>query len=111
MITAIVAIGSMISYQYFNLKGISLDAMWFVANSFAIAVFAITSMRKSDKTFVSSISVLVTAFYSAIAIMYVSRWVMLGDGSTNYYTAICISAVLTFLYLVIHVIRSKHKCV
>jgi hypothetical protein len=41
------------------------------------------------------------SFFTATVFIYVYRWVIFGDGSTNYYTAICISTVLTFIYTII----------
>jgi hypothetical protein len=109
-ITAILSILAFMTYQYVLVeKGKDISELYFVALSVTTAVFAFFSIRENDSFFVSSIVVLCASFFVAMSLIYIWRWIILGDGSTNFYTAVCISAVLTFIYLIIYGIREYKR--
>lgn len=108
-IAAIVSVSSFLIYQYMLVtKKVDISELYFISLSLSVAAFAFLSLRKGDTIFDNSLVVLCGTFFCVIVIIYVYRWVLFGDGSTNYYTAACISAILTFIYTICYVIfRSK----
>lgn len=105
-IVAILSMASLMVYQYFMVKrGINLSELYFISISLSISAFCFLSMKKGDNIFVSSLSVLCGSFFIGVVVIYLLRWVMLGDGSTNYYTAIMVSTILTFIYLICYAIK------
>jgi len=102
-IVAILSISSFCLYQYFLVeKGIDLSELYFISLSLSTAAFAYLSLKKTDTLVVNSLVVLCATFFIVVVGIYMYRWVMLGDGSANYYTAACISAILTFIYTIIY---------
>jgi hypothetical protein len=99
-IAALFAISALLAYHHFShVKGIELNELWFIVMSGTTAIFGFISMSKKDSVFVSSLVLLCSLFYTFIPMIFIYRWCIQGEGSTNYYIAIYISAVLTFLYL------------
>ena len=114
VIVAILIILALVVFQYeFTTNGVKLNELYFISNSIAISFFTLTSIRKNDNVFVSSVLVLCAAFFLSTVLIYIKRWLFLGDGSTNYYIAISISTIVTFLYLITYVInrfiKRKHS--
>ncbi len=100
-ITALLGISAFMYYQYEYLRtGMKPNELFFIASSLCIASFAFLSIEKDDPVFIRSLIVLCSTFFLMVIVIYFKRWVIEQNGSTNYYTALCISAIFTFLYLV-----------
>jgi hypothetical protein len=102
-IAAILAVGSFVFYQYMvSFKGIDMSEWYFIASALSIAAFALISIRKSDPIIVNSFIILCASFFITAVGIYINRWIIWGDGSTYYFTALSISAIITFIYTVFH---------
>ena len=100
-ISAIVGIPIFIFYQWEYLRtGMKPNEFYFIGSSVLIAVLYFLIIAKDDPTFIRSLLILSSTFFLMVTYIYIRRWVMEGDGSTNYYTALCWSAILTFIYLI-----------
>lgn len=106
-IAAIVSVCAFLYYQHALMNGNVIldeydlyDEFYFITISLSISAFAFLSIHKDDGALIKSLLVLCSTFFAAIVIVYGYRWVLFGDGSANYYTAVCISAVLTFIYTI-----------
>ena len=106
LIASILAVFTFVYYQYVYVNtGVKLNELYFICSGLSVSAFSFMSIKWKDPVFVTSVQLLCSSFFLVVVFMYVYRWVIVGDGSTNYYTAACISAVLTFLYSTYHVIR------
>lgn len=102
LIASILSISAFLSYQYALVTcGVDLSELYFVAMGLSISVFCFMSIRKDDKGSTSSFMVLCGTFHIITVLVYLYRWVLLGDGSTNYYTAFCLSVIITIIYILI----------
>jgi len=107
-ISSILAISAFMYYQYAYMNtGVLPDELFFIGSALSISAFALLSIKWTDGIFVTSLQLLASSFFSVVVFIYVYRWVLFGDGSTNYYTAACWSAILTFIYLIYYVIRNN----
>lgn len=107
---AILSILSLVAYQYVRAnKGVELNELYFVIMSLSIAAYSFSSITKKDTLFASSMNILSGSFFISTVIIYLKRWVICGDGSTNYYTAICIATILTFIYLICYAIKHNRN--
>lgn len=109
VILGVLAIFAFLYYQYEYVRtGNKPNEIFFIASCISISGYSLFSLRQYDSVFVSSITILCSSFFGAVIGIYMWRWVLLGDGSTNYYTAICISAVFTLIYSILYAIL-RHK--
>ena len=100
-IAAILGISIFIIYQWEYLRtGMKPNELYFTGSSVLISVLALLSIDKDDNRFVRSLLVLLSTFLLMVVLIYFKRWIIERDGSTNYYTALCFSAIFTFLYLI-----------
>ncbi len=74
-----------------------------------MAAFAFLSIEKTDPIFIRSLIILFGVFFIMIDFIYIKRWVIEGDGSSNYYIALCYSAAFTFIYLLYTLIEKYLK--
>lgn len=108
--TVLFGIGTYMFYQYeFMMSQVRHDELYFIVTSICIAVFAFLSIEKTDPVFVRSLIILFSVFFVMVDLIYVKRWVIEGDGSSNYYIALCHSAGFAFLYLIYTVIEKYLK--
>lgn len=109
-VSAILAVSSFVFYQYMiSFKGIDMSEFYFIASALSISIFAATSIKKSDSILVVSMIVLCISFFVTAVVIYIYRWVLFGDGSTYYFTALSISAVISFIYTLGHSIYYVFK--
>jgi hypothetical protein len=102
-IAAILAVGAFVLYQYMiSFKGIDLSELYFIASALSISAFAFISIKKSDPIIVRSLVILCASFFGVAVWVYIYRWVIFGDGSTYYFTALSVSAVVSFIYTIIN---------
>lgn len=109
-IAAILSIISFIAYQFWRISyGYDLSELYFIALSLTTSAFCFLSLRKKDNIFVNSLVILCGSFFGATVIIYVYRWVIFGDGSNNYYTALCFSAIATLIFTIIDTIYGRNR--
>ena len=95
-------------YEYMTSK-VRHDELYFIVTSICMAVFAFLSIEKTDPVFVRCTLVLWGVFFIMVDIIYIKRWILEGDGSSNYYISLCHSAIFTFLYLIYTVVEKYLK--
>ena len=109
-IAAIISVGSFVFYQYMTAyKGMDMSELYFIASALSIAAFAIISIKKTDPIIVISLIVLCASFFTITVFIYIYRWIIFGDGSTWYFTALSGSACVSFLYLICNLIYYVFK--
>lgn len=103
-------IGIYTFYQYeYMTSNVRHDELFFIVTSICIAVLAFLSIEKTDPVFISCLLILFGVFFIMVDFIYIKRWVIEGDGSSNYYMALCHSAGFTFLYLIYTVVEKYLK--
>lgn len=101
VIISILAVSTFLCYQYIYVStGVKPNELFFVGSSLSISAFAFLAVKWEDPILVTSFQVLCSSFFLAVTFIYIRRWVMEGNGTTNYYTALCFCAILTFIYLI-----------
>jgi hypothetical protein len=113
-ISSILAISAFMYYQYVYVNtGVLPDEVFFIGSALSISAFAFLSIKWTDGIFITSLQLLTSSFFAVVVFIYVYRWVLNGDGTTNYYTAACWSALFTLIYSICYAIRNnpffKHK--
>lgn len=111
------SIGAFIYYQYIYVStGIKPNEIYFLAGTISLAAFSFLNIRKDHGVFIKLFPVMAGTLFLSVSYLYLSRWIIEGSPSTNYYTALCISTGVTFLYIltygIIRIIKSqlsKHK--
>jgi Kef-type K+ transport system membrane component KefB len=100
-IAVILAVGSFVLYQYMiTFKNVDLSELYFISSALSISAFSLLSLKKSDPVIVKSLVLLCASFFAVAVWVYVYRWVIFGDGSTYYFTALSVSAVISFIYTI-----------
>lgn len=108
--TVLIGIGTYTFYQYeYMMSKIRHDELYFIVTSICMAAFAFLSIEKTDPIFIRSLIILFGVFFIMIDFIYIKRWVIEGDGSSNYYIALCYSAAFTFIYLLYTLIEKYLK--
>ncbi len=97
-------------FQYeFITNKVKLNEEYFIVTSLCMAFFAFMSIEKKDNVFVKCLIILFAVFFVMLDIVYIHKWVIQDNGKPVYYTALCISAIITFLYLIYTVIEKYLK--
>ncbi len=108
--TVLLGLATYTFYQYeYVMSNVRHDELYFIVTSICMAVFAYLSMEKNDPIFTRCLIILFSIFFIIVDVIYIRRWVFEGDGSTNYYIALCYSAIFTFFYLIYTVIEKYLK--
>lgn len=103
VISSILVVFTFMYYQYvYVTTGIKPNELFFIGSGLSITAFAFLSIKWSDPIFVTSFQLLCSCFFLVVTFIYTRRWVMAGDGSTNYYTALCFAGGFTFLYIILY---------
>ena len=96
---AIVSILAILTYLYYQWilvnTGVKPNELFLVGTKLSICAFAFLSIKREDPVFIIALQLMCSSFFFAVAFIYVKRWVMEGNGSTNYYTALCFCVIFT----------------
>lgn len=111
---SLISVFGLVYYQFTYLKtGIKPNEIYFLAGSISIAVFSFLNIKKNHNEFINMFPIMAGTFFLTVTYLYVRRWIIEGQPSTNYYTALSISAVVTILYIIsygiIRIIKSQFK--
>jgi hypothetical protein len=100
-ISSILAVSTFVYYQHvFVTTGVKPNELFLVGSGLSIAAFAFLSINWKDHISIISLQLLCSSFFLAVTFIYIRRWIVEGNGSTNYYTALSFCVIFTFIYLV-----------
>jgi len=102
-IVSIVAVLTFLYYQYIIVTtGEKANELFLIGSGLSISAFAFLSIKWNDPIIITSLQLMCSTFFVAVIFIYIRRWVVEGNPSTNYYTALCFCVVFTFLYIIIY---------
>ena len=118
VILSILSISTFMCYQYIYVTNVSSpdyiyidtvgspDELFFIGSSLSICAFSFLAIKWKDPIFVTSFQLLCSSFFFVVTFIYIRRWVMEGNPTTNYLTSLCFVAIFTVIYIIIYYIRN-----
>ena len=111
---SIISVMAFVYYQFIYLKTeIKPNEIYFISVNISLAAFSFLNIRKNHSVFTKLFPIMAGTFFLTVTYLYIKRWILEGHPSTNYYTSLSISAVVTLLYILtyefIRYIKSRTK--
>jgi len=100
-VTAVVVIGCYLFY-YCHLRetGVKLNELYFIASGIGIAVFTGLLFTFFSNTYVKTSLLFASTFYTVLELIYIVKWVFMGQAYAYFKTALIIGLAIGIIYFV-----------